>query len=57
MREYNYRERVVDFFKGAYGILSIRYRMNRFEKMQKSGELEGMCASELHRKFMIFREG
>jgi len=53
------KEYVVGFFKKAYELINPEYarvkRMARFEELKKSGELEGMCSSEVHRLFGIHK--
>ena len=57
MRNYLSKDSVVEFFKRVYERVNTNYRMARFDAMEKSGELEGMCGSEIERRFGIWREG
>lgn len=56
MGEYSFREGVVEFLKKVYGKFNPSYRMDRFEGMLSSGELEWMCASEFYKRFGIKRK-
>lgn len=54
------KDYVVGFFKKAYEFVNPEYardrRMARFEGLKESGELEFMCASEIHGLFGIRKE-
>ncbi|MBT4165959.1 hypothetical protein HOE04_02890 [archaeon] len=56
MKEYNFKDSVVEFFKRVYERVNVDYRLARFDAMAESGELEGMCSSEVHRRFHISGE-
>jgi len=43
----------IEFFKRIYERLNTNYRMIRFEEMLKSGDLEGMCSSQVHKRFGV----
>lgn len=50
------KDYVVGFFREVYDFINPEYsniRRARFEELKKSGELEWMCASEVHRLFGI----
>ncbi|MBR9704286.1 hypothetical protein GOV12_02655 [Candidatus Pacearchaeota archaeon] len=51
------KEYVVNLCKRAYEMISPEYarsrRMVRFESLVESGDLAGMCASEVHEMFGI----
>lgn len=53
------KEYVTRFLEKAYELINPEYaqdrRMAKFEGLVESGELEGMCASEVHRMFGIKR--
>jgi len=60
MKEYNFKEQVVEFFKRAYEVVNpvysetrLKSRMARFDEMEASGELEGMFCLEVHRMFGV----
>ncbi|MFA5258507.1 MAG: hypothetical protein WC979_04210 [Candidatus Pacearchaeota archaeon] len=50
---------ITEFFQKAYEFISPEYarnkRMTKFEALVESGELEGMCSSEVHNLFRIKR--
>ncbi|VVB78272.1 Uncharacterised protein [uncultured archaeon] len=51
------KDYIAQYFKKAYEFINPEYarnmRMAKFEALLKSGELEGMCASEIHNLFGI----
>jgi hypothetical protein len=53
------KEYLTKFFGRAYELINPEYardrRMAKFERILESGELEGMCSSELHNLFGIKR--
>jgi len=53
MKNYLSKDSVVEFIKRAYEKINTPYRMARFEEMLRSGKLEGMCSSKVHKRFGV----